>query len=161
MILNIASIVIAVLSFVLSIYVVSRDRKNKKFDNLLMCRQRILDTFDNKEIFSVEEMIEFFEDNPHSQEAQKHKVRSQSIMQKVEREFEFTCYLVMKDQVDLSDFFEIFKGWLAMRSFVYNRQEFKKRNLPYTWKVIKLCTQKKMLPLAVSPAASSSTSQIR
>jgi len=148
MIINIASITIAILSLLLSIYVISRDRRSKKFDNLLTCRQKILSAFDDQEILSVDEMVEFFEEMPESEEAQKHKAKSQSIMFRVDREFEFTCFLVIKKEIELLAFFDIFKVWLTMRKDTFNLYEYKKINLPYTWEIIQLCTKSKLLPLS-------------
>jgi hypothetical protein len=148
MIVDISTMTIAVISLVLSVYVITRDRKNKKLDNLTACRQRVIEAFENNEILTVDQMIEYFEMNPHSPEAQKHKALSQEVTARVDREIEFACYLVITKQVDFASFFDLFGKWLAMRQIDWDdRSIHKKANNPFTWKVIQLYEKKRMLPL--------------
>ncbi len=145
---EISAIIIAVLSFFLSLYVIYRDRKNKNLDNLFLSRQRILDAFNDREVLTVDEMVYFFEENPDSEEAQKHKAISADIKYKVDREFEFACYLVIKKQINLNLFFDLFGKWLAMREIIWNSMStYKKHNFSYTWRVIDLCKKRGLLPL--------------
>lgn len=148
MIVDISTITIAVIALVLSVYVIFRDRKNKKLDNLIACRQRIIEAFESNEVLTVDQMIEYFEENPHSPEAQKHKALSQEVTARVDREFEFACYLVITKQIDFVSFFDLFGKWLAMRRIDWDgRSIHKKTNLPFTWRVIQLCEKKRILPL--------------
>ncbi|MDD5340911.1 MAG: hypothetical protein PHC97_00565 [Patescibacteria group bacterium] len=148
MIIETSSIVIAGLSFTLSIYVILRDRKNKKHDNLVDARERILNIFDEEEVLTPDEMQEHFEDNPESYEAQKLRAELRDKSFKVDREFEYLCFLVIKKQVDFQEFFNLFHKWLAMRDLMWtDYQQYKQENLPFTWRVIKLSKDKKLLPL--------------
>ena len=148
MIIELVAIIIAVISLVLSIYIIFRDRKIKRLDNLHTCRQNILNKFESKDILTVDEIIDFFEDNPDSDKAKKHQAKSKELTFQVDREFEYTCYLVLKKQIDFDSFFDLFKRWLAIRRDVWNVQLTQNKiNLPYTWKVIELCEKKQLLPL--------------
>jgi len=99
-------------------------------------------------VLTVEDMVDFFEINPDSEEAQRYKAKSGNTMFRVDREFEFACYLVTKKQVDFYLFFDLFRKWLAMRALTWDSSsEYKKHNLPYTWGIIEFCKKKKLLPL--------------
>ena len=97
MVSNIATISIAILSLILSVYLIVRDRKNKKLDNLYTCRQHVLDVFQSGDVLTVDEMIEYFETHRQSRNAKKHRAQSEAITSRVDREFEFGCYLGYKE----------------------------------------------------------------
>ena len=148
MLLNLVSILIAIVSLTISFYVVFRDRKIKRLDNLHSCRQNLLNIFEQIDVLTVEEMIDYFEENPSSDQAQKYSAKSKEITLRVDREFEYTCYLVIRKQIDFKSFFDLFKSWLAMRQIDWDsRAKYKIKNYPYTWAVIQKCLKKDLLPI--------------
>lgn len=148
MISDLAIICIALISLFVSLYVVIRDNKMKKLDTLHKCRQNIMDAFYNDDTYSVYELMEF-EENPDSPEAQKYDSKSREHSDQIDREFEYTCYLVIKGNIDLNDFFNLFKGWISGRSKFWRSDisKHKQNNYPYSWQVIQLCEHKGLLPL--------------
>jgi hypothetical protein len=142
---EIFTIAIAILSLLLSIYVIRKDRKNKRLDNLILCRQRIMDAFDDDEVITVDQMIEYLEDKPRSPRAEKYRAKTQAVHNRVEREFEFACYLVLKRQVDLLPFLDIFEKFLNWRHLTWQSKDFKRANSPFTWKLTELCAKKHLL----------------
>ncbi|MBI2448433.1 hypothetical protein HYV44_02650 [Candidatus Microgenomates bacterium] len=145
MILEISAITISVLSLLLSAYVVVRERKNKKFDTLLKCRERLLDIFSNQPTLTPDDYI-FMEENPDSDFADLHRTMSSEITAKADKEFELMCYLVLKKQIDFNVFFDIFKGFIMGRLFLWSTtQAYKQNNLPNTWKIVTYCLNKKLI----------------
>lgn len=138
---------VALLSFIISCYVVRRDRKNRMFDLLYRCYERVQDAHRERPIVTVTEFIEMEED-PDSLKAEKHQTESQKISTNVERELDVACYYVYRQQIELNAFFDLFKGWLAGRREAWPlMQKERIKNYFYTWEIIKLCERKKLLPL--------------
>ena len=148
MIIEVSAIIIACISLFVSIYVVLRDKEFKQEEYLYLARQRIFEMFDKGEILTPEELQEYCEENPDSEEAKKYKARSSANSMKFEREFEYTCYLVLKKKIDFTSFFDLFKSWLAVREYFWPKTaKYKIKNLKYTWSVIELCKKRGFLPL--------------
>ncbi|WKZ29361.1 MAG: hypothetical protein QY323_01365 [Patescibacteria group bacterium] len=132
-----AGVFIAIVSLGLSIYAISKDRQNKKIDRLLESRQRLFSIQESAEALTPDEMQEHFEDNPHSYEAEKHRAASREITLRTDREFEFLCYMVVKNQVPTDMFIDLFAKWLTFRFTSWSTiQKHKIHNYPYTWRVV-------------------------
>ncbi|MFY9512367.1 MAG: hypothetical protein WAQ05_15465 [Rubrivivax sp.] len=136
-----AAIFISLLSLSVSVYIVLRDRKEKRFEILLRHRERIHDIFYNAPALTVDEHV-FIEENPDSEFAKKSSVISQQISDRVDKEFEIMCYLVSKGQIDFRTFFDLFHGYLKGRNRFWRIiQSYKRHNHPYTWAIVQRCIQ--------------------
>jgi hypothetical protein len=135
--IDISAMIIALVSLLTSIYVIIRDRKNKKLELILVLRDRILNEFGKHESLTPEQSEKFFEIDPDSEDAQKYKSVTSDIQLAVEREIDFACYLVNRNEIDLYLFFDIFKPWIKSRHSFWKGHQIKKRyNYPNTWRLI-------------------------
>jgi len=93
--------------------------------------------------------MEAMEENPEDPRWEEYKQKSKETQNSMERELEFACYLVVKEQVNFEMFFYLFRGWLASREVFWKdkRNQARAKNHPYTVKVITLCQKKKLLPI--------------
>lgn len=144
---EISSLAIAIFSFCLSCYLIFRDRKNKMYDTLYQCYERIQSIHAQFPILSVSEMIYMVEE-PDSDEAERIKIDNEHFSDLLDKELDFACYLVIKKQIKLKDFVDLFGGALAGREWLLNTSlKYKVMNRPYLYQVIHLCKSKKFLPL--------------
>jgi hypothetical protein len=140
-IISFSTIIIAILSLIISLYVLRRDRKNRTYDILYKC-------YDRLNLVQHERDNDNSTDDLNEEERLNRKYKSISRQQKIDSELEFACYLVYKEQIELETFFDLFKGWLAGRSeFWCGKEKYKAYNNPYTWLVIQQCHNKKLLPI--------------
>jgi len=136
-------IFIAVISLGLSIYVMNKDQKNKKIELLFASRQRIFNISESGDVLTPNQLQEFFEEDQNSEQAQKERVISEHIQSGIDREFEFLCYLVIKNEVPFQMFLDLFQKYLAFRFVLWQDiQKHKISNYPYTWMVIQECVKR-------------------
>jgi len=147
-IIEFSTLTIAILSFVLSCYVIFKDKKNRMYDLLHKCYERIHVPLDQKQPLTISEYIEM-EENPDSEETEKRKTENDHASSIVNRELDFACYLVLDKQIKLNLFFDIFGGYLAGRLMQLETPKLKYKiiNKKYLCEVIDLCKKKKLLPL--------------
>lgn len=144
--IDLAAIVIAIFSLIISIYVIIRERKHKKLELILNLRDRILNEFGKHETVTADQAMTYAEEDPDSHDAQLYKAQSQEVQLRVEREIDFACYLANKGEIDFRLFFEIFKSWIKARYIFWEQhQAWKKNNYPNTWKLIEKCLRKGLL----------------
>jgi hypothetical protein len=146
--IEISTISIALLSLFISLLVIIRDRRQRQIDMLYKCYERLHQAHGQKPFASISNLIEM-EDNPDDERWSEYKQKSDQVQHVVERELEFACYLVINKQINLRLFFYLFKGWLASREMFWrsNNNQYMAKNHPYTVKIIKLCIDKKILPI--------------
>ena len=143
---EIATLAIAMLSLVISLWVVVRDRKQRQIDMLYKCYERLHQAHGARPFATASELAAM-EDDPEDARWEEYKQKSSDAQSTVERELEFACYLVVKRQIDLEMFFYLFRGWLASRAMFWKHNEARAKNHPYTVQVIALCLEKKLLPI--------------
>lgn len=143
-VVQISTMSVAILSIIVSLYVVKRDRKNRKFDMLYKSYNRLINAHKEANNSRSEEGLGLFA-NIEDDEI---NIKSPRSSNRIDSELEFACYLVCKKQIDLKVFFDLFKGWLSARGILWlETSEYKAYNHPYTWLVIKKCYDKKYLPI--------------
>ncbi|TKJ38132.1 MAG: hypothetical protein CEE38_05075 [Planctomycetes bacterium B3_Pla] len=118
------------------------------YDMLHKCYERIHASLDQKQPITISEYIEM-EENPDSEKTEKRKTESDHVSSIVNRELDFACYLLLKKQIDLNSFFDLFAGYLAGRLMQLETPSLKYKiiNKIYLCKVIEIYKRKKMLPL--------------
>ena len=115
---DVVAILIALLSLVISLWVVTRDRRNRQMDMLCQCYERLRQAHDSRPFSSPSELAEM-EDNPDDVRWEEYKTKSETAQSAVDRELEFACFLVTRKQVNLEAFFHIFRGWIASREMFW------------------------------------------
>lgn len=143
-----STLIIAILSFILSCYVILMDKKNRMYQLLYKCYERIQNPLDQAHTYTTSEHMEM-EEYPESEVAERAKVESYKVSSTVNRELNFACYLVLKKQINLNCFFDLFGPYLAGRLLQLEipRMKYKIINYKYLCEVIYLCQKKKLLPL--------------
>lgn len=136
------STAIAIISLCVSIYVVMRDKTTRKYDILHQAYSRLSTIMDK-----VSEQDHNF-DYGNEEERFKQELISSSNQHRIERELEFVCYYIYKEQIELQAFFDLFGPWLAARHRFWSKHQPEMKTAhPYTWKAIEACTERKLLPL--------------
>lgn len=125
-ILEITSLIIAIISLIISIYVVIRDQKEKRFDFLMTMYDRLEST--NTE-------LQFQTDKESAQKAQ----------WKLERELETACFMLYKRKINKIIFFHLYTDWLLERQRIWitdRKDMLGAGNHPYTIWAIKTGLEK-------------------
>ncbi|MEW5058384.1 MAG: hypothetical protein AB1Y25_12270 [Cycloclasticus sp.] len=145
---ELAAIAIALLSLLISLLVIVRDRRHRQIDVLYQCNERLRAAQDSLPITTVTQEMEI-ENNPNSPESEEYSERSRDAQSRIDRELEFACFMVEQKQVDLKMFFYLFKSWLAFRekSWRDERNHWKAKNHPFTTAVLVRCRTKGLLPI--------------
>lgn len=145
---NLAPIIIALLSLLVSLWVVIRDRQKRQIDVLYQCYERLREAQDSEPFITISQQIERGED-PSNPSWEEYEQKSQETQARIDRELEFVCFMVVQGQVSLQMFFSLFKGWLASRAEFWKNESnhWKARNNPYTVMVLELCRIKGLLPI--------------
>ena len=119
---EIVSLSIAIISLIVSIYVVIRDQSQKRFDLLITMYDRLESS--NEEL-----------------QHQTNKESSQKAKWKLERELETACYMLYKKKIDRKIFYHLYRAWLLSRDYFwtekYNNDMSEPGNHPYTVWAIK------------------------
>jgi hypothetical protein len=146
--LELAAITIALLSLLVSLLVIVRDRRHRQIDVLHQCNERLRSAQDSLPITTVTQEIEM-EKNPNSPESEEYREKSKIVQSQIDRELEFACFMVEQKQVDLKMFFYLFKSWLAFRekSWKEDGNHWKAMNHPFTTAVLVRCRSKGLLPI--------------
>ena len=126
---EIVSLSIAIVSLIVSIYVVIRDQSQKRFDLLITMYDRLESS--NEEL-----------------QHQTDKESSQKAKWKLERELETACYMLYKNKIDTEIFYHLYRTWLLSRDNFwtdkYNDMS-ESGNHPYTVWAIKTGLEKEFL----------------
>jgi len=124
------------------------DKKNRMYQLLHKCYERIHNPLDQTHPHTISEYMEM-EKDPESEASEKSKVESDKVSSIVNRELNFACYLVLRKQINLNCFFDLFGPYLAGRLEELEMPRFKYKiiNYKYLCEVIYLCQRKKLLPL--------------
>ncbi len=126
---EIVSLSIAIISLIVSIYVVVKDQKQKRFDLLMTMYDRLESS--NEEL-----------------QHQTDKESSQKAKLKLERELETACYMLYKKKIDRKIFYHLYGAWLLSRDNFwtdkYNDMS-EPGNHPYTVWAIKTGLEKGFL----------------
>jgi hypothetical protein len=135
---ELSSLIIAGATFVLTVVILYRDGKRRKYDNLHMCFQRIRQVIDDNN--QIHEAI------PHHINSKQEEVKYR---RKLDLEIEFACYLIVKKQIAIDQFFDMYGTTLARDECSWRLPEFHMRAQfnPYTVKVLNMCKKKQLLPL--------------
>ena len=124
---EIVSLSIAMISLIISIYVVVRDQSQKRFDLLMTMYDRLESA--NAEL-----------------QQQTDKEASQKAKWKLERELETACYMLYKKKIDREIFYHLYSAWLSSRGKFwtekYNNDMSGPGNHPYTVWAIKTGLEK-------------------
>ena len=124
---EIVSLSIAIVSLIVSIYVVAKDQRQKRFDLLMTMYDRLESS--NEEL-----------------QSQTDKESSQKAKWKLERELETACYMLHKKKIDRELFYHLYKSWLLSRGRFwtekYNNDMSGPGNHPYTVWAIKTGLEK-------------------
>lgn len=127
---EIVSLSIAIISLIISIYVVLRDQNQKRFDLLMTMYDRLESS--NAEL-----------------QLQTDKESSQKAKWKLERELETACYMLYKRKIDREIFYHLYRAWLLSRDKFwtekYNDDMSGSGNHPYTVWAIKTGLEKGFL----------------
>lgn len=127
---EIVSLSIAIISLIISIYVVLRDQNQKRFDLLMTMYDRLESS--NAEL-----------------QLQTDKESSQKAKWKLERELETACYMLYKRKIDREIFYHLYRAWLLSRDKFwtekYNDDMSRPGNHPYTVWAIKTGLEKGFL----------------
>lgn len=127
---EIVSLSIAIISLIISIYVVLRDQNQKRFDLLMTMYDRLESS--NAEL-----------------QLQTDKESSQKAKWKLERELETACYMLYKRKIDREIFYHLYRAWLLSRDKFwtekYNDDMSGPGNHPYTVWAIKIGLEKGFL----------------
>ena len=127
---EIVSLSIAIISLIISIYVVLRDQNQKRFDLLMTMYDRLESS--NAEL-----------------QLQTDKESSQKAEWKLERELETACYMLYKRKIDREIFYHLYRAWLLSRDKFwtekYNDDMSGPGNHPYTVWAIKTGLEKGFL----------------
>jgi len=141
------SIVIAIISFLLSLYAVRLGRKNRSYD-LLFKFYEDLKLNEPKEVKDIDDIIL---PEPGDLDMDAECIRNYNSMQKqehIEVKFNLLCFAVIKRQIPLNEFFALFGQYLQFRmEFWPKSNSHRIGNYPYTSRVIDKCIRMKMLPL--------------
>ncbi len=95
-IIDITSIAIALISLIVSIYVVIRDKKNSQLELLMTMYDRLESANSQLQTNQDEEM-------------------SKKLKWGIERELETSCYMLFKKKIDKELFYHLYKRWLLSR----------------------------------------------
>lgn len=123
------SLSIAIISLIISIYVVVRDQSQKRFDLLLTMYDRLESA--NAEL-----------------QLQTDKESAQKAQWKLERELETACFMLYKRKISKTVFFHLYSDWLLERQseWITNRKDMLGAgNHPYTIWTIKTGLEKGQL----------------
>ncbi len=127
---EIISLSIAIISLIISVYVVVRDQNQKRLDLLMTMYDRL--EFCNAEL-----------------QSQTDKESSKKAKWKLERELETACYMLYKRKIDREIFYHLYRPWLLSRGNFwtekYNNDMSGPGNHPYTVWAIKYGFKKGML----------------
>ncbi len=127
---EVVSLTIAVVSLIISIYVVLKDQKAKRFDLLMTMYDRLE---------SANAELQLQTDNEMSKQAKF----------KLERELETACYMLYKKKIDREIFYHLYRAWLLSRSNFwtekYNNDMSGSGNHPFTVWAIKKGLEKGQL----------------
>ena len=127
---EIISLSIAIISLIISIYVVVRDQTQKRFD-------LIMTMYDRLESANAE--LQIYTDKKSSQNAK----------WKLGRELETACYMLYRKKIDREIFYHLYNKWLLSRSMFwtekYNNDMSGPGNHPYTVWAIKKGFEEGML----------------
>lgn len=144
---DVGTIAIAVISLAVSLWVVRRDRRDRRLDLLYQCYDRMHAAQTSGPFATVAQHVEMDAD-PENPAYDEYRERSKASQRTMDRELEFACYLVMQKEIDLDQFFDLFRGWLSSRSLFWKTGDFTQaHNHPFTVKVIQRCDAKGLLPL--------------
>lgn len=128
-IIDITSIAIALISLIVSIYVIVRDKKNSQFE-LLMTMYDRLETANSELQTNQDEEI------------------SKKLKWRIDRELETSCFMIYKKKIDKEIFYHLYKPWLFSRNMFWidNKNDMAgPENNPYTIWAIKKGLEKKYL----------------
>ena len=129
-ILEIVSLSIAIISLIISVYVVVKDQSQKRFELLMTMYDRLESS--NAEL-----------------QLQTDKESSQKAKWKLERELETACYMLYKKKIDRKIFYHLYRAWLLSRDNFwtekYNNDMSGPGNHPYTVWAIKTGLEKGFL----------------
>ena len=124
---EIISLSIAIISLIISVYVVVRDQNQKRLDLLMTMYDRL--EFSNAELQSKTD-----------------KGSAQNAKWKLERELETACYMLYKRKIDREIFYHLYRPWLLSRGNFwtekYNNDMSGPGNHPYTVWAIKTGLEK-------------------
>ena len=122
---EIISISIAALSFIISVYVLFRDKKQSKFDLLMSFYDRLQ---------SANAELQLSTETEHAQKLQ----------MKVDGELETACFMLYKKKLDADLFFHLYAGWLKAREreIAQNKDLYKYLGKLYTIWAIKKGNEK-------------------
>src|SRR5688572_10217330 len=108
---ELSTLAIALASLMVSIWVVVRDQRQRKVDMLYQCYERLHKVHETRPFATVSDLVEM-DRNPEDPRWDEYRQKSRQSQDAVERELEFACYLVFKEQVNFEMFFYLFRGWL-------------------------------------------------
>lgn len=120
------SFIIAIISLIISIYVVLRDQKEKRFDLLM-------NMYDRLESANAELQL------------QTEKELAQKAQWKLERELETACFMLYKRKINKTSFFHLYSDWLLERQRIWitdRKDMLGAGNHPYTIWAIKMGLEK-------------------
>ena len=127
---EIVSLSIAIISLIISVYVVVKDQSQKRFELLMTMYDRLESS--NAEL-----------------QLQTDKESSQKAKWKLERELETACYMLYKKKIDRKIFYHLYRAWLLSRDNFwtekYNNDMSGPGNHPYTVWAIKTGLEKGFL----------------
>lgn len=127
---EIVSLSIAIISLIISVYVVVKDQNQKRFELLMTLYDRLESS--NAEL-----------------QLQADKESSQKAKWKLERELETACYMLYKKKIDRKIFYHLYRAWLLSRdnfwTAKYNNDMSGPGNHPYTVWAIKTGLEKGFL----------------
>ncbi|MCA1798046.1 MAG: hypothetical protein LC632_00965 [Xanthomonadaceae bacterium] len=145
---DVATITIALIALAVSLYAVTRDRRQRQFDLFLRCHDRLKQLQKETPLLPPSQYLEMEED-PGNPAWEKYQIQSTEAQLRLDSELETACYLAVKGELNVEVFFNLFRGWLAMRDVMWTSGvgEHRARNHPYTVAVIEMCRRRKLLPI--------------
>ncbi len=144
MVVDLAAIIVAIISLIVSIYVIRRDKKKQQLENLINFRQRLLDIHTGRDVLTLKELTKL--SNDQSEKAEKWREKNKNIQFKLEQELDLACYLVLKGEINSEHFLDVFNPWIKGRSLSWTETQKENRsNYKNTWKLIKIYKKKRLL----------------
>ncbi len=143
---DLATLAIALLSLILSFWVLMRDRRQRQIDILYQCYERLHQAYGSIP-FATPSELAAMDECPEDPCWEEYKQKSNDAQRSIERELEFACYMLVKKQINFEMFFYLFRGWLSGRERFWKHDHARAKSYPYTVKIIMLCRKKGLLPI--------------
>ncbi len=141
-IFEMSTIAIALLSLSISLFIILRDRRDRRIKLLILCYSRLVDEHNKRPPIPLSSRIDAEEEDEDLEQVVI-KEHEKSVFFNLERELNTTCYLFIKRQLPKHMFYDLFGQWLKGRYAMWpSVEKHKIGNFRFTWKVIQYYKKK-------------------